>query len=52
METKYYGTIPYSIKDQAISLNAKYDIEKKSLYVIKDSAKEMFELRKVDINYE
>ena len=52
METKYYVTIPYSIKDQAISLYAKYDIEKKSWYVIKESAKEMFELRKVDVNYE
>ena len=47
METKYYVTVPYSIKDPAISLNAKYDIEKKRWYVIKESAKEMFELRKL-----
>ena len=47
METKYYVTIPYSIKDQAKSLNAQYDTDKKSWYVIKESAKEMFELKKL-----
>ena len=52
METKYYITIPYSLKDQAKSRNAQYDIEKKSWYVIKESAVDFFELRKVDVNYE
>ena len=52
METKYYVTIPYSIKDQAKSLNAQYDTDKKSWYVIKESAKDLFELRKIDVNYE
>ena len=52
METKYYVTIPYSIKDQAKSLNTQYDTDKKSWYVIKESAKEMFELKKIDVNYE
>jgi len=52
METKYYVTIPYSLKDQAKSRNVKYDIEKKSWYVIKESAKEIFELKKIDVKYE
>jgi hypothetical protein len=52
METKYYVTIPYSLKDQAKSRNAQYDIEKKSWYVIKESAAELFELRKIDVNFE
>ena len=52
METKYYVTIPYSLKDQAKSRNAQYDIEKKSWYVIKESAVDLFELRKIDVNYE
>ena len=52
METKYYITIPYSLKDQAKSRNAQYDIEKKSWYVIKESAVDFFELRKIDVNYE
>lgn len=52
METKYYVTIPYSIKDHAKSLNAQYDTDKKSWYVIKESAIDLFELRKVDVNYE
>jgi hypothetical protein len=52
METKYYVTIPYSLKDQAKSRNAKYDIEKKSWYVIKESAVDLFELRNIDVNYE
>ena len=52
METKYYVTIPYSIKDQAKSLNAQYDTDKKSWYVIQESAVNLFELRKIDVNYE
>ena len=52
METKYYVTIPYSLKDQAKSRNAQYDIDKKSWYVIKESAVDFFELRKIDVNYE
>ena len=52
METKYYVTIPYSLKDQAKSRNAQYDIEKKSWYVIKESDVDLFELRKIDVNYE
>ena len=52
METKYYVTIPYSLKDQAKSRNALYDIEKKSWYVIQESAVNLFELRKIDVNYE
>ena len=52
METKYYVTIPYSLKDQAKSRNALYDIEKKSWYVINESAVDLFELRKIDVNYE
>ena len=52
METKFYVTIPYSLKDQAKSRNAQYDIEKKSWYVIKESAIDFFELRKIDVNYE
>ena len=31
METKFYVQIPYSLIDQAKSLNAKYDTDKKSL---------------------
>ena len=52
METKYYVTIPYSLKDQAKSRNAQYDIGKKSWYVIKEPAADLFELRKIDVNYE
>ena len=52
METKYYVTIPYSLKDKAKTLNAKYDIDNKGWYVIKETAKEMFELRKIDVHYE
>ena len=52
MDTKFYVTIPYSIKDQAKSLKAQFDTDKKSWYVIKESAKEMFELKKIDVNYE
>ena len=52
METKYYVTIPYSLKDQPKSRNAKYDIEKKSWYVIIESDVDLFELRRIDVNYE
>jgi len=52
METKYYVTIPYSLKDQAKSRNAQYDIDKKSWYVIKESAVDLFDLKKIDVNYE
>ena len=47
METKYYVTIPYSLKDQAKSRNAQYDIEKKSWYVIKESAVDFLNLEKL-----
>ena len=43
METKFYVQITYSLKDQAKSLSAKYDTDKKSWYVSKESAKDLFE---------
>ena len=52
METKFYVQIPYWLKDQAKSLNAKYDTDKKSWYVIKESAKDLFELKIIDVKYE
>ena len=52
METKFYVQIAYSLKDQAKSLNAKYDTDKKSWYVIKESAKDLFELKIIDVKYE
>ena len=52
METKCFVRITYSIKDQAKSLNAKYDPDNKSWYVNEESEKYIFELKNIDAKYD
>ena len=52
MNNNIYVKVPFSLKDQAKSLNAKYNPENKSWYVTTEQEKELFELKKVDVKYE
>ena len=52
MRNRIYVKVPFSLKDQAKLLNAKYDPDNKSWYVMTDEEKELFELRKIDVKYE
>jgi len=52
MNNMIYIYVPYTLKDQAKSLNAKYDPKNKSWYVITEEEKELFQLKKVDVKYD
>ena len=48
----FFVKIPYALKNQAKSLNAKYDPDNKSWYVNTESEKKIFELKPVDVTFE
>jgi hypothetical protein len=52
MDNKFYVKIPFSIKEQAKSLNAKFDNDKKSWYVNTESDTKLFELVNVDVKFD
>lgn len=52
MNNIIYIKVPFSLKDQAKSLNAKYNPENKSWYVTTEKERELFDLRKIDVKYE
>ncbi len=52
MNNIFYVKVPFTLKEKAKQLNAKYDPNKKSWYVITEEEKDLFELIKIDVKYE